>query len=56
MGDKRPPSPPISKYFSQIFSPSHIKVTNNNPNKHFKSFERPWEVEKSKLDRKIFSS
>ena len=28
MGDKR-------------FSPSHIKLTNNNPNKDFKSVERP---------------
>ena len=31
------------------------KLTNNNPNKDFKSVERPWEFEKFKLDRKIFS-
>ena len=47
--------PPMSKYFSEIFSPSHSKLTNNNPNKDFKSVERPYEVEKFKLDRKIFS-
>ena len=47
-GDKRPP--PGSKYFSEIFSLSHIKLTNNNPNKDFKS------VEKFSLGRKIFSS
>ena len=43
-GDKRPPppSPPGSKYFSEIFSPSHIKLTYNNPNKDFKSVERPY--------------
>ena len=33
--------PPIRKYFSEIFSPSHIKLTNDNPNKDFKSVERP---------------
>ena len=26
---------PISKYFSKIFSSSHIKLSNNNPNKYF---------------------
>ena len=30
-------SPPISKSFSAIFSPSHIKLTNNNPNKDFEA-------------------
>ena len=49
-------TPPISKYFSKIFSPSHIKHTNNNSNKDFKSVKRPEEVEKFKLDRKIFLS
>ena len=34
-------TPPGSKYFSEIFSPFHIKLTNNNPNKDFKSVERP---------------
>ena len=48
--------PPISKYFIEIFSQSHIKLTNNNPNKDFKSVKRPREVEKLTLDRKIFSS
>ena len=43
-------SPPISKYFSEILCQSHIKLTNNKPNKDFES------VEKFKLDRKIFSS
>ena len=38
MGNKRPP--PISKYFSEIFSPSVIKLTYNNPNKDFKSVLR----------------
>ena len=37
-GDKCPP--PISKYFKAIFSPSHIKLTNDNQNKDFKSVER----------------
>ena len=41
---------PGSTYFSEIFSPRHIKLTNNNPNKDFKP------VEKFKLGRKIFSS
>ena len=40
MGDKRPPQP-TSKYFSEIFSQSHIKLTNNTPNKDFKSVKRP---------------
>ena len=31
---------PISKYFSEIFSPSDIKLTYNNPNKDFKSIKR----------------
>ena len=49
-------SPPlISKYFSEIFSPTHIKLTNNNPQKDVQSVERPYEVEKFKLDRKILS-
>ena len=48
--------PPISKYFSEIFIPSHIKFTNNNSNKDFKSVKRPYEVEKFKWDRKILSS
>ena len=38
------------------FFPSHIKITNNNPNKDFKLVRRPYEVEKSQLDRKILSS
>ena len=33
----QPSNPPISKYFSEIVSPSHIKLTNNNPNLDFKS-------------------
>ena len=49
-------TPPINKYLSEIFSPSHIKLTNNNSNKDSKSVKRPWGVEKFKLDRKIFSS
>ena len=49
-------TPPISKYFSEIFLSSHIKLTYNNPNKDFKSVKRPYEVEKFKLDRKISSS
>ena len=32
--------PPISKYLSEFFSPSHIKLTYNNPNKDFKSVEQ----------------
>ena len=32
-------TPPISKYFSETFSPSHIKLTYNNPKKDFKSFK-----------------
>ena len=47
--------PPGSKYFSEIVPPSLIKLTNNNLNKDFKSVERPQEVEKFRLDRKIFS-
>ena len=39
-GGQTPP-PPMNKYFSQFFSPSHIKLTNNNPNKDLKSVERP---------------
>ena len=35
-GDKRP-LPPKSKYFTEIFSQSHIKLTYDNPNKDFKS-------------------
>ena len=31
-------------------------LTNYNPNKDFESVERPLEVEKFKLDRKIFSA
>ena len=46
---------PGSNYFSEIFAPSYIKLTNNNPKKDFKSVERPQEVEKFKLDREIFS-
>ena len=33
--------PLIRKYFSEIFPPSHIKLTNNSPNKDLKSVERP---------------
>ena len=33
--------PQISKYFSKIFSPSHIKLSDNNLNKDFTSVERP---------------
>ena len=29
------------KIFSKIFSPSHIKLANNKPNKDFKSVKRP---------------
>ena len=46
--------PPICIYFSENFSPRHIKLTNNNPNKGLKPVERP-ELEECKLDRKIFS-
>ena len=46
---------PRNKYFSEIFSPSHIKLTNDNPYKDVKSVKRPLEVEKFKLDRQIFS-
>ena len=31
----------ISKYFSETFSPSQIKLTYNDPNKDFKSVKRP---------------
>ena len=48
--------PQIIKYFSEIFSPIHIKLTINNPNKDFVSVEQPLEVENFKLDRKIFLS
>ena len=34
-------TPPISKYSSEILSPSHIKLTNNNPNMDFKSVLQP---------------
>ena len=34
----------------------HINLTNNNLNKDYISVERPFEVEKLKLERKIFSS
>ena len=27
--------PPGSNYFTEIFSPCHIKLTNNNPNNNF---------------------
>ena len=46
---------PGSKCFSEIFLQSQIKLTINNPNKDFESVERPQEVEKFKLDRKISS-
>ena len=49
-------TPPGSNYFTEFFSPSHIKLTYNNPYKDFKSVKRPQELEKFKLDRKIFSS
>ena len=49
-GNKRP-SPLRDKYFSEVFSQSHVKLTNNNPNKDFKSVKRAWEVEKFKQDR-----
>ena len=49
-------TPPISKYFIEIFYPSHIKLINDKPNKDFKSVERLKEVEELKLNRKIFSS
>ena len=38
-GDKRPP--PISKYFSEIFSPSHINLTNNNHKKNLNRSSAP---------------
>ena len=34
-------TPPIIKYFSEIFSSKHIKLTNYNPNMNFKSVWRP---------------
>ena len=37
--EKRPP-PLISLFFSEIFSPSHIKLTNHKPNEDFKSVKR----------------
>ena len=43
-GERNVP-PPITKYFSEIFPPSHIKLTNDNPNKDFESVERPKKVE-----------
>ena len=46
---------PISEYFSEFLSPSHIKLTSYNPKNDFKSVERPEEVKKFKLDREIFS-
>ena len=39
-----------------IFFAKYIKLTDNTSNKDFKSVKRPQEVEKFKLDRKIFSS
>ena len=54
-GQAPPPTPPRNKYFSEIFAPTHIKPTNNKPNKDFKSVKVPEEVEKFKLERKIFS-
>ena len=48
-------TPPGSNYYSEIFSASHIKFTNNNPNKDFESVKRPLELDKFKLDRQIFS-
>ena len=53
-GTNIPPSG--SKCFSEFFSSSHIKLTYNNPNKDSKSVEGLKEVEKIKLDSKIFSS
>ena len=32
---------PAGKLIFKIFSPSHIKLTTNNPHKDFKSVERP---------------
>ena len=49
-------TPPISQYSSEIFSPSPIKLTYNNPYKGLKSVKRPKEVQKYKSYRKIFSS
>ena len=40
-GGTNVPPPPMSKYFSEFFSPSHIKLTHNKPFKDFKSVERP---------------
>ena len=40
----------ISKYLSEIFAPSHIKLTNNKPNKDFKSVSDP---KKSRILNKI---
>ena len=34
-------TPLISKYFSEIFSLTHKKLTYHNPNKDFKSVKRP---------------
>ena len=34
-------SPSIFIYFSEFVSPSHIKLTDNNPDKGFESVERP---------------
>ena len=41
-------SPPSSKYSSEFFSPSYIKLAHINPNQDFN--------EKFQLDRKIFLS
>ena len=41
-------TPPLSKYFNEISSPSYIKLSINNPHKDFKSVKRPLEVEKFK--------
>ena len=38
--------PPISYYFSKFFSPSHIKLTDNKPNKGLKLVERTKKVDK----------
>ena len=46
-----PPRRKINKVI--FFSSNHIKLTNNNPNKDFKSVKRPWEVEKFQLDLEI---
>ena len=52
----RTSTPPESNYFSEFSSQSHVKLTNNKPNKDFKSVNRPQVVEKFKVERKIFSS